>query len=141
MSEFVCRKCGHDGETWRDWELCDACGYRYNLTSKKSPDDPDKDVLLPCRMCGGAASFEEYSEGVWVAGCTKHYCKSLPLCGASSRQEAANAWNAWAEIKGNMLQECFTILWLRSYRWAQLRYTSIRNELRILWRRLPLRLY
>jgi hypothetical protein len=141
LTDFTCKRCGHDGQTWNDWELCDTCGYRFNLTSNTSPDDPVKIELLPCRMCGGAAAFEEYSEGVWVVCCTKHYCKGLPICGAGSKEEAAKEWNAWAEIKGNVLQVCANILWLRTYRWTQMRYTSIRNELRILWRRLQLKLY
>ena len=37
----ICRKCGSYTELWKDWELCldSNCGYRFNLTVQKSPDD------------------------------------------------------------------------------------------------------
>ena len=35
-----CRRCGNEiDHLWNDmWELCDACGYRYDVQSQYSPD-------------------------------------------------------------------------------------------------------
>lgn len=36
--EIKCRKCGSLlGPLWHGWELCDKCGYRYNVIDKKKP--------------------------------------------------------------------------------------------------------
>ena len=39
--KVICRKCNALTELWKDWELCTNidCGYRFNLTVQKSPDD------------------------------------------------------------------------------------------------------
>ena len=66
----------------------------------------DKFKLRRCPKCGGKATFELYSEGVYVAGCSKNFCMSLPFCG-SDKQGATDAWNAWA--KKNMKRKTYRV--------------------------------
>jgi hypothetical protein len=44
MPELKCRRCGKPAKNWSDWELCPACGYRYNFKYKCSPDDPSVEI-------------------------------------------------------------------------------------------------
>ena len=49
-----CRSCSNEiDHLWNDmWELCDKCGYRYNIETQRSPDDNCKiesDNL--CKYC------------------------------------------------------------------------------------------
>ena len=43
MNERCCRKCGSKiGDLWKGWELCDKCGYRFNVEENYSPDDKER---------------------------------------------------------------------------------------------------
>lgn len=52
-----------------------------------------KNPALPCKKCQGPAQVSLYSEGVFVCGCRKNYCASVPICGSGSEREAVEEWN------------------------------------------------
>jgi len=54
-------------------------------------------VIKPCKKCKGNAQVSLYSEGVYVCGCIKDYCNSLPICGTDSEKNAILAWNKWVD--------------------------------------------
>jgi hypothetical protein len=53
--------------------------------------------ILRCKRCGGSASVQEYSEGVYVCGCDKRHCWSGPETGTTSEVAAILAWNEWTQ--------------------------------------------
>lgn len=56
-----CRHCNSIISIWNGWELCDNCGYRYNIKNKNSPDD--------CTRCKGAGVLSDQGADVCCPSC------------------------------------------------------------------------